>query len=308
MNRLASIGINGTVRVWNIDDGVHLSSGENVSIVPEPPSTRSILCSSTDGNCLAACRGRIIYIWNLNENDSLDVIRTINVGNKSIRSLCMNSDGKRILSGQQNGLSYWNIESGELMWSCSTQSDQGMYAVDISYDGTLVASSDLNGTVRLYSAEIGEEICQFIGHFNDIRSVRFNPGVSKIASGSNDGIIRIWDIASRTQVMKLEGHVHFLTDISYSYDGNRLASASCDKTVMVWDMNSGECLFVLKGHTRFVFSVSFSSDGSRIASGGDTQIIIWDSVSGSEIMRLNNYDVPVAVVQCLPSVSDYMLK
>ena len=65
----------------------------------------------------------------------------------------------------------------------------------------------------------------------------------------------------------------------------------------------------MQGHGSYVLSVSFSSDGSRIASGGrDGIVIIWDSVSGCEVMRREGHVGDVTGVCYVPAVSDYLLK
>ena len=74
-------------------------------------------------------------------------------------------------------------------------------------------------------------------------------------------------------------------------------------------MQSGVCLYVLLGHTNAVYSVSFSDDGSKIVSGSsDRQIVIWDSRTGCEIMKLSGHESGVFGVCCLPILLDYVLK
>ena len=302
-NWVVSVGFDQIVRIWDADSG-ELLGATMLSRLDRP----ELYCSRC-GHRLAAFSGGTISIWNLRSDSSLELVRTINTGH-SIYSLCMNDDGSRIVSGHDGGyLCYWDIESGAELWSHDVSDGIAVFAVDISFDGAIIVSGGEGRIVRLLAAETGDEICQFRGHDDFIRSVQFNSDASRIASSSDDTTIRIWDVATRCQVMLLEGHSDVVSSLSYSCDGTRLASTSYDKTVRVWDAESGACLSVLQGHTKSIVSVSFSSDGSRIASGGyDGTVMIWDSASSCEVMRLEGHVGDVTGVCYVPAVSDYLLK
>ena len=304
-NRVVFVGCDHMVRIWDAD------SGEVLGTTKLPRSgfaNRPLLCCSRYGHRLATSFYGIISIWNLRSDSSLELVRTINTGH-SIYSLCMNDDGSRIVSGHDGGyLCYWDIESGAELWSHDVSDGIAVFAVDISFDGAIIVSGGEGRIVRLLAAETGDEICQFRGHDDFIRSVQFNSDASRIASSSDDTTIRIWDVATRCQVMLLEGHSDVVSSLSYSCDGTRLASTSYDKTVRVWDAESAVCLLV-QGHVGYAMSLSISSDGSRIASGGDDgTVIIWDSASGCEVMRLDGHAGDVTGVCYVPAVSDYLLK
>ena len=66
---------------------------------------------------------------------------------------------------------------------------------------------------------------------------------------------------------------------------------------------------MLRGHDDLILTVSFSNEGNRIATGGrDGTVIIWDSVSGCGVMRLEGHVGDVTGVCYVPAVSDYLLK
>ena len=305
-NRLASIGLDNTVRIWDTDSGEMLATTQLPRLLMESSPQ---LCCSRYGHRLATSVDETISIWNLRSDSSLELVRSLNTGHSFIYSLCMNDDGSCIVSGHTEGyLCYWDVEAGAELWSHDVSNGTAVCAVDISFDSALIVSGG-DKIVRLWSTETGDEICQLRGHSYCILSVQFNPDASRIASGSYDTTIRIWDVATRCQVMLLEGHSNAVPSLSYFCDGTRLASASYDKTVRVWDSESGVCLLVLRGHDDYIRSVSLSSDGSRIASGGyDDTVRIWDSVSGCEVMQLEGHFGGVSGVCYVPAVSDYLLK
>ena len=306
INRLVSFGFDKCIRVWDVDKGEVLSS----QLVSDNCVGTAKLCYSRDGCRVATSYGFTIFIWNIDSQGSLELLHTVHTVHIVIFALNLNYDGSCVFSGHADGcLRRWDSESGELLWAHSTHKGKPVFAADISYDGTLIASAG-ELLIRIASIENGEEICQLFGHSGTVRSIQFNPDASMIASGSIDTTIRIWNVAGQHEAMVLEGHNDVVTSLSYCPDGTRLASSSRDKSVMMWDVVSGVCLFVLRdAFKNSVNSVSFNHDGSRIASGGyDRAIIIWDSVSGCEVMRLEGHSDSVTGVCYLPATSEYLLK
>ena len=310
-SRVASLGNDKEIRIWNAESGDVLST---TSMQTDPTSMGSLLCCSRDGNWLAASRGFSISIWNLKVDDTLELIQTIDSVRidscrSYIKSLCLAFNGNHIVAGRRNGyLCKWDVNSSELCWSHNAHNDQAISAVDISFDSALIVSGDWDGLIRLCYAETGEEICRFRKHSDMIKSIQFNPDASKFASCSADRTIRIWDAIHLEEVMVLKEFGSCVNCLSYSYDGTRLVSAA-DTLVHVWDMESGACVFELLGHRRQVHSVSFSGSESRvIVSGGcDELCILWDSVSGCEIQRVEG--MPPGDVCTIPTiVSEYLLK
>ena len=307
-NRLASYTWDYTIRIWDADTGKPLIT------IHSPNDERcgtAVLCCSKDGSCLAVSHGDLIYIRNINYDGIMEDVRTINADTEeSIISLCMNYDGSVVLSGHGNGhLRLWDIKSGALCCHYIL-GNKAIGAVDISFDGALIASGGANQMIQIHSTHDRsmEEICQLHGHTRSVSSLQFNYDASRIASCSYDKTVRIWDVASQSQVMLLEGHTDCVTSLSYSYDGTRLATGSHDKVVMIWDVETGDCLWALRGHNRKIYSVSFSHDGSRVASGGeDPMVIIWDSVSGCEVERIRHFH-GVAGVCFMPVLTDFLLK
>ena len=74
---------------------------------------------------------------------------------------------------------------------------QGVSAVAFSPNGKLLASSDSNGTVRLWSTATGQRVGTPIrtGARNGVPGVAFSPGGKLLASADGDGTARLWNPA-----------------------------------------------------------------------------------------------------------------
>jgi WD40 repeat protein/class 3 adenylate cyclase len=161
-------------------------------------------------------------------------------------------------------------------------------AVAYTADGTRLATTSGEGTVRLWDAATGQELFSFF--VPRAGRIRFNREGNRLAIGFADNsgdYAGIWDAATGEQLTALSGHTGYIQDLEFSPDGTLLATASEDHTAKVWDLASGKELFTFSGYTDIVDSVEFSPDGTLLAvSGWEQKTIIWDLVTGRKQLTL----------------------
>ena len=81
-----------------------------------------------------------------------------------------------------------------------------MYCVAFNKDGTLLASSSLDKTIRLWNPTDGKPIREIKGHTDIVDSVAFSPDGKLLASGSADKSVRLWNPADGKEVKNLGSH------------------------------------------------------------------------------------------------------
>ncbi|MEH2165100.1 MAG: NB-ARC domain-containing protein [Nostoc sp.] len=170
-----------------------------------------------------------------------------------------------------------NFESSDLS-QCVFAETFGMVFAGIAFspDGTLLATGDAEGELRLWEVATGKLVVNFAGHLGWVWSVAFSPDGQLLASCSSDKTIRLWDVNTSKCLRTLSGHRSSIWSVAFSSDGQILASGGDEPTVRLWNVNTGDCHKILSGHTDRIISVSWSPDGQTLASGSaDFTIRLW---------------------------------
>jgi WD40 repeat protein len=117
--------------------------------------------------------------------------------------------------------------------------------VAINHHGTRMVLGSRGGTIRVWDAESGKEICSFMGHSKQsqkrdplrriLLSVTMSGDGKRIFTGGDDGTVRVWDAETGVEKLTLKGHTGPVTSVAISGNGKRLISGGDDGTVRVWD-------------------------------------------------------------------------
>jgi WD40 repeat protein len=113
--------------------------------------------------------------------------------------------------------------------------DNSIVALATSPDGSRLAASYLDFTLRLWDTATGKPI----GDPMDTRSVAyalaFSPNGQVIASGGDDGSIRMWDVGDQSQLgAAFKDHTRTVESLYFDNAGTKLVSTSDDNTIRVW--------------------------------------------------------------------------
>jgi len=158
-------------------------------------------------------------------------------------------------------------------------------SVAFNHDGTLLATTSWDHTVRLWNPAKRELVAILNGHKAGVEGVAFSPDGDVLATTSADGTVRLWDAedpAAGRCIGVLEGHVGSVWGVAFRPDGAVLASAGADGTVRLWNPHTCEpARGPLTGHEDSVWAVAYSPDGRLLVSTSwDKTVRLWDPDDG----------------------------
>jgi WD40 repeat protein len=174
------------------------------------------------------------------------------------------------------------------------------------FDGQRIITCSLDGSLRLWNLESGEQIGNdWRDAESDVHTITLSPDGKNLASGSEDGAVRLWDVDTGKVISKWTGHTELVTSVCWCPDGQRVVSGSLDGTARQWNVKSGETILtpIETGHKE-VEAVVYSPDTNKFATGGfdesfgpgDCSVKVWDAKTGDLITALKGH---TDTVSCL---------
>lgn len=190
-SRLAlSLDVAGDSRLLILD-----RSGKEVATIEEEPGYYvRHLALSPDGRKLAGSRApgrdnpeqQSLRLWDVETGEvELDLVTQAGW-------IAFDPSGDRLASARQlEGVTdVWDATTGERV--ASLPSASSVRNLTFSADGTLLATAEAFGTVRLWDPSTGEERLVLRGHQQAATGVHFSPDGSRLSSTDESGLLRVW--------------------------------------------------------------------------------------------------------------------
>ncbi len=207
--------------------------------------------------------------------------------------------GRLLALSMDSRVLLWDLARGELLGACNGHDDR-VTAIAFAPDGQTLASTSLDGTMRLWRcAGHGHPVALALLRDGDdpLLSVAFSPEGTLIATGGTDRTVRVWRTFDRAQVRALEGHGGAVEALAFSPDGALLAAGSRGRVAHVWSTRAWQALHVLEGHAGAVESLAFSPDGAVLATGAaDHEVRLWRARDGTRLHVLQGHSGPIVGV------------
>ena len=117
----------------------------------------------------------------------------------------------------------------------STLPDVGnTLAVAFAPDGSLLASTNEDGSIKLWDPARGELVRTIRGEADQLRCLAFTPDGRNVVAAGKGKVIRLWDVATGQELLALEDHKAQINAMAFAPDGSTLASCSHDGAVRLW--------------------------------------------------------------------------
>jgi serine/threonine protein kinase/WD40 repeat protein len=285
--------------VWDLADGRVTAACTNKDLVDtSAPSTDeeftvSSSALSPDGGLFAigymrrhkSVRETGYAVWDTQQR-RVTARRALNLGWIYANALSFSEDGRFLGVGSDEALIVFDVPSFQQR---SSRRLDIIDAVDFSNSSQFLATTDIRGNVKLWSASTGNEVANLSHHMQGTSDqwVIFSRDGRYLAASNLDSV-RLWHIAGANERQLLDGQEDSIPTIAFSPLGDSLASGSQDKTVAVWDAASGNRRLLLNLESE-VQGVAFSPDGNLLAicvwGGRDSNVQIW-SIATQKLVAL----------------------
>ncbi len=152
-------------------------------------------------------------------------------------------------------------------------------------DGRRLATTDRQGTVRLWEVDSGRLLAQLGNHGDRVFAIGFDADGRRLATGDGDGGLFLWRMDGGTHD-KLTGLGDLVSAVHMGADGQLMATSA--RKAQVWSA-AGEPRFALRGHTGEITGGAASPDGREYATASkDGTVRLWDAATGTERLRLEH--------------------
>ncbi|MGI5518489.1 NB-ARC domain-containing protein [Streptomyces sp. CA-106131] len=172
--------------------------------------------------------------------------------------------------------------------------------VAISPDGTWLATTSKDGTVRMWDTATGRMTRTLTGHTRAVGAVAISPDGTWLATAGEDRKVRVWDAVTGRTTRTLTRQTGPTVAVAISPDGTWLAVIEYG-TVRIRDVATGRTTRTLTSHGSWVHQVAVSPDGTWLATAGDNGTVrIWDTATSRMTRTLTGHTGPVRAVAISP--------
>ncbi len=243
---------------------------------------------SPDGNLLAtASIDSEIRLWNPATGEAIGELK----GHRfQVFAITISADNKRLLSAsdEEGRLVLWDLEKREEIGSQNV--GQGaILSLVFTPDSKVVASSGLNGNVRLHSVDNSATTIPSLdgSAFASQQSIAFVDDLTLVAITQRNRVsIFKNDGEAGRPLSGLEG---IPLAVTTSPNQALIAAGDDEGNVVVWNASNGDIQAKLKSELPAVSYLSFNDDGSLLAVAGssaDPRIEVWDTMAQQKIQTL----------------------
>jgi WD40 repeat protein/serine/threonine protein kinase len=287
----------GDILVWDIQNDRQLqilptASNDPIIVLRSTGNGDRIIALRRDGGCQS-------WEWS---SDGLRRLAAWKMPTGENSCMAISRDGLHAYVGTEGGHVFvYRIEPScppELAKSFIASSDR-IKALDVSFDGTTLATLDKYDYIRFWAADDlpGPILARDVP--SEIDAVAVTPDGRRIlVADHNSAVVHVYDVKTgiRTGTLYCYEPAATLTALACSHDSRLVAAAGNDGVVRVWDLDAQSILrsSIADKPVSSINAVAFFRDGKRFVTGGGT-VRLWSTKSDQPIAELRT-ELPTRTV------------
>ncbi|MGE0479473.1 MAG: protein kinase [Phycisphaerae bacterium] len=189
-------------------------------------------------------------------------------------------NGRRFVCGVALDLREWDLVTGVERGTRLGHRAQ-IIGVAFSADGATLASSDVDGVVKLWDAEPREEPRTLAAGRGGVSRVALSADGERIAAAGRNGEVRVWSARHGELLLLFQAHPEHATVVEFAASDRALVTGGYDGAVHLWEVHTGAPLRTFSADGARVRGLAVSPDGTRVAISRETgDVEIYDAVTG----------------------------
>lgn len=260
---VATADMNGLIQVRDVNENfavVWNFEAEEITWMQWHQTQNVLLAGTVGGEC---------WVWSIPDGDP----RILPSHGAQVTCGQLMPDGEKFVVGYNDGtVRIWNQK-----YPYSAGSDRGIpkhkdnvTSIACSTDGTLIASSSMDCTVKLIKPDNNKvlwDIPVSEEEEDSIESVNFLPTVGSVVTGSRYGELAVWDLSRKVNRYRcsLEGTV---VRLICSPTSPSIFAASSNIVYHI-DSRTGDCARKWLGHKEMIYDLALSEDQRKILTASD---------------------------------------
>ncbi len=256
---------------------------------PTGPRFADLPPFSLDGRWYAAIGGNsqnMVRIWDV---EAERVVRRIKIPNGGIYQALFSPNNRILATCGTNGLQLFEVETGReipRVLGARQVTSEVLFAPDCNSIFTLDGEKILRIDTATGQTRTTIVVPPSLEDVRGSRALTLSPGGDLVAVNNGDSIC-IWRVADGKEVRRIlyqDPNVNYYGSI-FSGSGALLASIGVDNSINVWEIATGLLLYKLHNELTMPESLSFSRDSRYLAASAGDSVIVWDALTGSEIVQ-----------------------
>jgi len=158
--------------------------------------------------------------------------------------------------------------------------------IGFSPDGSVLATTSIDKTARLWRVDTGQPVATLEGHTGWVRDAAFSPDGTRVATASDDGTVRLWDAGTGAPLALFQETRGEVGSVMFSPDGSLVLTGNGS----LWDAETHQLRMRLEGDDVDTWRAAFSPDASRIVVIGGSQARLLDAATGEQIAAVEHED------------------
>ncbi len=259
-SHIATGANDGTIRLWDADDGSLLAS-----VVTDSGARVSALAFTHDRRLACGDGTGVITIRDARSLAGAEVLGSLPAG---ISELCALPDGRIAAAAADGSAALWSLgprAEGPLPVGQPGDQPGGITGIALSPDSLLAATWNARGLLHLRDARslTAKQRLEFPGAIN--KAVFSNDG-GMIAAVGESGRLLVWSTRDGALLRDFEisSGVNTARTVAFSPDGQLVAAGLVHRGIAVFSIPQNQQVGQLGGHTEAVSAISFHPDGGSL--------------------------------------------